>query len=443
MQGPEGATSCYHFRLPAPDPQAMVWNLQLVPMISKPVKHLIMLGKLGKIILPEICRSNPFFFAAILTLSFPGCNRVADSDIRDDEDCNLVQEYGPQGVIEIKTETVVTGLEVPWSIAFLPNGDALVTEREGRLRLVTGIYNDPRLVPQPVATLEVGPSSEGGLMGIELHPDFIKNRLFYLVVTVLREEDMINRIERWELSEDGTTARQESIIYDEIRAGNIHNGGRIKFGPDGMLYAGTGEAGDPDLSQDPESPNGKLLRLTPEGEIPNDNPRSGSPVLISGIRNTQGWDWPDENDAATFWLVDHGPSGEMGRFGHDQVYVARAGDNLGWPDVYGCEVMEGFRAPVHVWEPAVPPGGAAIYRGDAIPEWEGDLIIGTLRSRHLHRIVIEDGLTREHEVYLEEDYGRLREVIMGGDGELYITTSNCDGRGTCPDEQDMIIRVTR
>lgn len=381
----------------------------------------------------------PFLFIAAT------CELINGGD-QQDVDCLLVQDgYGPAGTVEIITETVVTGLEVPWAIAFLPNGDALVTERGGRLRLVTDIYNNPQLMSEPVATFETASTSEGGLLGLELHPDFENNRLFYIYVTVYKdwEWSIENRVERWQLSEDGRSAQRESLIYEEIVAANIHNGGRIKFGPDGMLYVGTGDAGDADLSQVPASPNGKLLRLTPEGEVPDDNPEWENPVFISGIRNTQGWAWPDENNASTVWLVDHGPSGEMLRFGHDEVNIGHAGDNLGWPNIYGCEEEESLKAPILTWEDAVPPGGADIYTGDAIPEWEGSLIIGTLRSKHLHRVVIQDGIVENHEVYLQDEYGRIRDVAMGDDGELYITTSNCDGRGTCPGEKDKIIRITR
>lgn len=352
-------------------------------------------------------------------------------------DCRLVEEgFGPAGAVEVRAETVVSGLEVPWGLAFLPNGDLLVTERPGRLRLV----RDGQLVPEPVATVETASTSEGGLLGLALHPEFASNRLFYLYVTAA-DGGATNRVERWRLSDDGTTAERDRVILDGIAASRFHNGGRLRFGPDGMLYVGTGDAREPDLSQDPQSPNGALLRLTPDGAIPYDNPTPGSPVFLSGIRNTQGWDWP--GDASTVWLTDHGPSGELGRRGHDEVSVAHAGDNLGWPTIYGCEEQQGFVTPVLTWEEAAPPGGAAVYTGSAIPEWRGSLLIGTLGSEHLHRVVIEDGRLVQHEGYFAGEHGRLREVTMGPDGELYVTTSNCDGRGNCPPEGDVILRVTR
>jgi glucose/arabinose dehydrogenase len=128
------------------------------------------------------------------------------------------------------------------------------------------------------------------------------------------------------------------------------------------------------------------------------------------------------------------------------VSVARAGDNLGWPAIYGCQSRSGMVSPSLTWAEAAPPGGAAFYRGTQIPEWQGSFLVGTLGSRHLHRVVFESpesARVAEHEVYFDGELGRLRDVVMGPDGELYVTTSNCDGRGTCPSERDRIVRITR
>jgi aldose sugar dehydrogenase len=280
-------------------------------------------------------------------------------------------------------------------------------------------------------------------LGLALHPDFNNNRLFYIYVTVEKNNSTVNQVEQWKLSDDGNSAEQVRIVFDGIDAARNHNGGRIAFGPDGMLYAGTGDAARPNKSQDVNSPNGKLLRLTPDGEIPDDNPRQGNPLFLLGIRNTQGWAWPDQNDANTVWLTDHGPSGEMLRFGHDELNVAKANDNLGWPTIYKCQSKAGLVSPVITWNDAVPPGGAAIYTGNAIPEWQGSLLIGALGSRHLQRVVIENGSVIKNEVYFRNEFGRLREVIMAPDGNLYVTTSNCDGRGNCPNDGDMILRIVK
>jgi aldose sugar dehydrogenase len=354
--------------------------------------------------------------------------------------CTLVQDgFGSPGQVNIRAEEVVTGLEVPWGIAFLPNQDMLVAERPGRVRLV----RDGKLIQQPVATIKVTDSGEGGLLGIATHPNFAQNRFFYVYYTGDRNGSQVNRVERWRLSENGLSAASDRIILDNIPVALYHNGGRIRFGPDGMLYIGTGDARKPQISQDVNSLAGKILRVTPDGEVPPDNPFGKNPVYITGIRNTQGFDWLDQS---TLWVTDHGPSGELGRSGHDKASLAKAGDNLGWPTTYRCESQQGLVTPSIVWRQALPPGGAAIYTGNSIPEWKGSLIISTLRSEHLQRVVFNPKSPQQvqrHEVYLQGKYGRLRDAIMGPDGELYVTTSNCDGRGSCPAEQDKILRITQ
>ncbi|ATB29045.1 PQQ-dependent sugar dehydrogenase [Melittangium boletus] len=355
-------------------------------------------------------------------------------------DCILVEDdFGPQASAPLTVDVVAEGLEVPWGIAWLPGGDALVTERPGRVRLLRGFA----LQPTPVATVAIGDSAEGGLLGIAAHPDFANNRQFYLYVTHEEGGETKNRVERWVLSEDHASATFERVIFGGIEAATYHNGGRLRFGPDGMLYVGTGDARDPDRAQDVNVPEGKLLRLTPEGDIPSDNPFPGKPAFLLGVRNTQGFDW---KDADTLYFTDHGPSGERLRRGHDEVNVARKGDNLGWPTIYRCESGEGLVTPSLTWETASPPGGAAIYTGDAIPEWKGSLLIGSLGSRHLHRVAFSPenpSQVAQHEVYLRDTYGRLRETLMGPDGHLYVTTSNCDGRGDCTARKDLLLRVRR
>jgi glucose/arabinose dehydrogenase len=354
--------------------------------------------------------------------------------------CLLVEDgWGPDGTVSFREEVVAEGLEVPWGIAFLPGGDALVTERPGRVRLLRGGV----LQPTAVANVAIADSDEGGLLGIAAHPDFASNRQFYLYVTTEDGGRAQNRVERWTLSEDRASATFDRVIFARIPSATYHDGGRLRFGPDGMLYVGTGDARDPDLSQSAQSPAGKLLRLTPEGEVPSDNPFPGSPVFILGIRNTQGWDWRDAN---TLYITDHGPSGDTLRRAHDEVNLAKAGDNLGWPEIYSCEAQKGLVTPSLTFEDAAPPGGAAIYTGDAISEWKGSLLVGTLGSRHLHRVVFDEQDPRrviKHEVYLRDTRGRLRDVIMGPDGHLYVTTSNCDGRGNCGARKDLILRLLR
>ncbi|WP_436606514.1 PQQ-dependent sugar dehydrogenase [Sorangium sp. So ce1036] len=382
----------------------------------------------------------------LLPAALAGCSPRTKSPpiARPGPGCTLVEDgAGAPGAVAVKAETVVTGLEVPWGIAFLPGGDFLVTERPGRIRLVS----KGQLVERPVATIATHEGGEGGLLGIVAHPRFEENRFIYVYVTAERDGERSNRVLRYRVADDLRGATFDRVILDGIPGAARHDGGRLRFGPDGMLYIGTGDAAEPDTAQSMDSLAGKLLRLTPEGEIPADNPFPGKAAVLLGIRNTQGFDWLGSGELV---VTDHGPSGDLGRRGHDEVNVVSLGANLGWPTIYGCEAREGLVTPLLTWDDAVPPGGAAIYTGSAIPEWRGSLIVGTLGSEHLHRVAFEPGKPpriEAHEVYFEGDppegYGRLREVIMGPDGALYVTTSNCDGRGDCPDDKDRILRITR
>jgi len=383
--------------------------------------------------------------ACILLTACSGCRKGEAQGVpttpSTTSDCILVEnDFGPQGTVAITVEVVADELDTPWAIAWLPGGtEALVTERPGRVRLL----RDGTLLPQPVLSLSIANTSEGGLLGIDIHPDFASNRQFYIYLTTTVGGAPQNRVERWTLSEDHTSATFDRVILGGIPAARYHDGGRLHFGPDGMLYVGTGDAREPSLSQDVNSLAGKVLRLTPEGDVPADNPFPGKAAWILGLRNTEGFDWKDRD---TLYVVDHGPSGEMGRADHDEVNVARKGANLGWPTVYGCQDAEGLQPPSLTWANATPPGGAAVYTGDAIPEWKGSLLIGTLGSRHLHRVAFSEEHPRRvalHEVYLQDEWGRLREVSMGPDGHLYLTTSNCDGRGNCGPRGDRILRIRR
>lgn len=353
--------------------------------------------------------------------------------------CELVPEggWGPQGSVPIRVEVVARGLEVPWGIAWLPGGDLLFTERPGRVRRLRA---DGTLEPTPIATVPALSSGEGGLLGLAVAPDFATSRTFFLYVTTDAEGRNRNRVERWVLPVDGSAARLERVILDDIPSARFHDGGRLRFGPDGFLYVATGDAGDPERSRDLSTPAGKLLRVTRDGAAPEDNPHAGSPVYLSGLRNLQGFDWlPD----GTLVVADHGPSGELGRRAHDEVSLARAGDDLGWPQQDACSPVEGTVLPLLAFETAAPPGGLAVYTGSSISEWNGSVIVATLGSRHLHRVQLANGALTKHEVYLQDQFGRLREAVMGPDGHLYLTTSNCDGRGSCGSDKDRILRVRR
>lgn len=353
--------------------------------------------------------------------------------------CELVPAngWGPEGTVAIRVEVVARNLEVPWGLAWLPGGDLLITERPGRVRRLRA---DGTLEPAPIATVPALRDAEAGLLGLAVAPDFVSSRAFFLYLTTDTGGRTRNRVERWVLPDDGSPARLERIIIDDIPATSVHDGGRLRFGPDGHLYVTTGDARDPERARDLSSIAGKVLRVTMEGAAPGDNPQPGNPVYVAGMRNPQGLDWLADG---TLVVTDHGPSGDLGRRAHDEVNLAHAGDDLGWPEQDACNAVEGTVLPLLSFETAAPPGGIALYTGTSIPEWTGSLLMATLGSRHLQRLELANGELARHEVYLQDDYGRLREAIMGPDGHLYLTTSNCDGRGSCGADKDLILRVLR
>lgn len=332
-----------------------------------------------------------------------------------------------------KVETVAENLEVPWSIAFAPDGRIFVTERIGQLRVIeNGVLN-----PEPVKILNVG-GIEGGLLGIALDPNFEENHYIYLYYTYNDFLLTFNKLSRFIESENKLS--DEKVLLDKIPGGPFHDGGRIKFGPDGKLYATTGEAGNAALAQDINSLGGKILRINSDGTIPNDNPFANSPVLSLGHRNPQGIDW----DPVTGNLVatEHGPSGEKG-FAHDEVNVIKSGKNYGWPEIVGDETKAGFETPLlHTGDDTWAPSGATFYNSDNIPEWENNFFIGTLRGNHLRMLDLdlENNQVLSSESLFSE-YGRLRDTSTGPDGNLYIMTSNRDGRGSPAPNDDRILRI--
>lgn len=373
------------------------------------------------------------------------------------ESAELIIGPKPQSVSDIyqpaprniRKENWITGLEAPWSLVFLPNGDALVSERPGRIRLIRqGV-----LQSKPYAVFETtrGAASvgdfflnlfargEGGLMGLAVHPNFDKEPYIYAMYTWRGKQGVRNRIVR--LHHQGDHGSFDKIVLGGVPGALFHNGGRLAFGPDGMLYATTGEIFERRMAQDLAALGGKILRIDPEGGIPADNPFPNSPVWSYGHRNPQGLAWhPDTGD---LFQSEHGPSGEVGFGAHDEINVIQKGLNYGWPLIVGAAGKAPFIDPIVMWpEASVPPAGIAFHGGH--------LYVATLRSEALIRIELAQSQGRYHATRIERWFahdsddsvlGRLRDAVSGPDGYLYILTSNRDGRGSPRDGDDKIIRL--
>jgi glucose/arabinose dehydrogenase len=272
-------------------------------------------------------------------------------------------------------------------------------------------------------------------MGLALDPQFATNGYLYVMYTYRGNQGMNNRISR--LTVNGERAGAEQVLLDGIPGANIHDGGRLAFGPDGKLYASTGDAANADQAQNRESVAGKILRLNPDGSVPADNPFPGSPVYSYGHRNPEGMDWHPQT--GVLYATEHGSSAR------DEVNRIQPGQNYGWPTVRGKAGDSRFVDPVHesgneTWAPA----GAAFYDGSLLGPWQGSLFYGTLRGQHLHRLQLGgpnfDQVVSEEKLF-DGEYGRIRAVSVGPDGALYFSTSNRDGRGSPTNEDDRVLRI--
>ncbi len=296
--------------------------------------------------------------------------------------------------VELEVTEVARGLQVPWSLAWDPGGALWFTQRPGTLTRLNGPSRE---------IAGVTPVGEGGLMGLEIDG---QGRMFVMYTSA---QD--NKIVR--LDPDGS----QKVLVSGIARASIHDGGRLRFGPDGTLYASTGDAGQPNLAPDPSSLNGKVLKVDPDN--------GGATVFSRGHRNPEGLCF---GPGGRFLSTEHGPTG------NDEVNVLFQGFDGGWPGTAGNGIRN--------YSPAVAPAGCVVYSADLIPQWKGSMLFGTLRGEGLRRIIFAaDGSVADEEVLYKDTYGRIRDVAVGPDGAVYFTTSNRDNRGTVRPGDDRILRI--
>ncbi len=341
------------------------------------------------------------------------------------------------------TEIAAQGLDVPWDIAFVPDGRVFVTERTGSVRVI----EQGKLLNEPVLSLKTAGASfvnkgESGLLGIAADPNFPRNGILYVYHTYEDKGSMRNRVIR--LIEKNNKAVIDKVIIDGIPGQSNHDGGRIRIGPDGMLYITTGDAQNTKLSQESESLAGKILRLTLDGAVPADNPIKGSPVFSLGHRNPQGLAWHPVTNK--LYASEHGQSA------HDEINLIEPGVNYGWPLIQGDETTAkaGSNVPADVKlrlplihsanETWAPSGMTFVKQGP----WQGQLLVANLSGSQLLKLTLKEGdptqFSKVEKLYKNE-WGRLRNVSQGPDGSIYILTNNRDGRGSPKTGDDKIIRL--
>ncbi|MBI2619064.1 MAG: PQQ-dependent sugar dehydrogenase [Ignavibacteriales bacterium] len=344
--------------------------------------------------------------------------------------------YRTSDGIEFRVETVAADLEIPWSIVFDQAGTMYFTERSGNLKMIRKGEKKPSLIADVDDVVHQG---EGGLMGLALHPDFESNGFLYVSYTFRFKGSLANRVVRYALKNGALQERR--IIVPYLPGSAVHNGCRLRFGPDRKLYVTTGDAANRQRAQDPTSLGGKILRLNDDGSIPPDNPDPKSAIFALGVRNPQGIDWHPR--FKLLFETEHGPSGFDGPGGGDEVNIIEAGKNYGWPVIHHREEKEGYVSPLLEYTPAVAPASGMFYSGMAFPGFANNFFFGGLRGTRIQRIVLEPNSSRKvvrEEALLLGEFGRIREVAQGPDGAIYFSTSNTS-RGRPTSDDDRILRI--
>lgn len=381
----------------------------------------------------------------------PDVEPEADADEAADETADVEPEPEPEPEVdpepvaaptqdELLVTVVAKNLDTVWELAFAPDGALFATERPGRVVRIeaaaTANPGAPVKVLDITATVKTG--GEAGLMGMALSPDFATDGFAYLCYTYRGPGDAYrNRVSRFAFS--GSAFAGETIFQDEIPGAVVHDGCRVRIGPDRNLWYTMGDAADTATSQNPTSLAGKIHRLTldPAARIPADNPTAGSTIYASGVRNPQGLDFHPITGKGYF--SEHGPDT------NDEINVIEAGANFGWPTHRGAPGATGFADSIFTYTPTLAVCGLALYRGARVPGWRDSLFFVTLKERDLRRIRLNAPdyrtTSEPQQTLFDGAYGRLRALIQGPDGCLYVGTSNRDGRGQPVADDDRVLRI--
>lgn len=339
---------------------------------------------------------------------------------------------------QIKIETVAKGLEFPWSLQFLPGGSFLISERPGRIRVVTG---DGRLLPAVTGVPQVAATGQGGMLDLALSPDFAATGMLYLAYAEPRGGNRNGTTvarARFNLAGSSPGLENLQVIFRQLPefAGGLHFGARLAFAPDGRLFVALGERFQKEGAQDLGRHWGKVVRIEVDGRSPADNPFVGRSDVRPEI-----WSYGHRNPQAAavhpatgrLWVVEHGPQGG------DEINVALKGRNYGWPVIgYGIDYSgarlhetthrEGMEQPIYYWRPSIAPSGMAFYRGTRFPGWDGSLLVGALAGRGLHRLRLEGEAIVGEEVLLKDLGERIRDVRVDQEGAIYVLTDSAEGR---------------
>ena len=315
-------------------------------------------------------------------------------------------------------------LDKPRAIAVYDNR-IFVTEKDGAIRV---IEND-QLLESPLATFRTPNVFDGGLLGIAVHPNFSDNNFLYVFLTYEENGNLWNKVLR--ITEENNKLKDVETIIDKIPGSSFYNGGFLKFGPDGKLYVGTGTVSDDShLPQDVNSLAGKILRLNDDGTIPSDNPFTNSPVYSLGHRHTQGMTWDDQNN---LYVAEFGPEK------NDEINLIKSGKNYGWPEQQ-CSGNDDFENAILCYDPSIEPGGILFYSGDKI-NFESKFIMASMRASNLYQVDFEEGLRSQKSIL--SGNGRIRDVVAGSDGSIYVITSNTDGKGFPDRLDDKLLRILK